>query len=92
LGYNWDLTGDVRWLNQYATGRNEMGASLEAGYYITPNLRLSGGYSLGAADDPNGTRTGSGFYGGVTLKLNDLFGGFGQQQINPAQQQESKIK
>jgi hypothetical protein len=92
LGYNWDLTGDVRWLSQYASGRNETGASLEAGYYLTPNLRLSGGYSLGAADDPNGNRTGGGFYGGVTLKLNELFGGFGQQQIAPAQQQESKIK
>jgi hypothetical protein len=92
LGYNWDLTGDVRWLSQFASGRNETGASLEAGYYLTPNLRLSGGYSLGAADDPNGNRSGSGFYGGVTLKLNELFGGFGQQQITPVQQQESKIK
>jgi hypothetical protein len=92
LGYNWDLTGDVRWLSQFASGRNETGASLEAGYYLTPNLRLSGGYSLGAADDPNGNRTGGGLYGGVTLKLNDLFGGFGQQQLSPIQQQESKIK
>ncbi len=92
LGYNWDLTGDVRWLSQFASGRNETGASLEAGYYFTPNLRLSGGYSLGAADDPNGNRTGGGLYAGVTLKLNDLFGGFGQQQLSPIQQQESKIK
>ncbi len=92
LGYNWDLTGDVRWLSQFASGRNETGASLEAGYYLTPNLRLSGGYSLGAADDPNGNRTGGGLYAGVTLKLNDLFGGFGQQQLSPIQQQESKIK
>jgi hypothetical protein len=92
LGYNWDLTGDVRWLSQFASGRNETGASLEAGYYLTPNLRLSGGYSLGAADDPNGNRSGGGLYAGVTLKLNDLFGGFGQQQLSPIQQQESKIK
>ncbi len=92
LGYNWDLTGDVRWLSQFASGRNETGASLEAGYYLTPNLRLSGGYSLGAADDPNGNRAGGGLYAGVTLKLNDLFGGFGQQQLSPIQQQESKIK
>jgi hypothetical protein len=92
LGYNWDLTGDVRWLSQFASGRNETGASLEAGYYLTPNLRFSGGYSLGAADDPNGNRTGGGLYAGVTLKLNDLLGGFGQQQLSPIQQQESKIK
>ena len=92
LGYNWDLTGDVRWLSQFASGRNETGASLEAGYYLTPNLRFSGGYSLGAADDPNGNRSGGGLYAGVTLKLNDLFGGFGQQQLATIQQQESKIK
>jgi hypothetical protein len=92
LDYNWDITGDVRWLSQFSSGRNEVGASLEAGYYLTPNLRLSAGYSMGAADDPNGSRNAGGFYGGVTLKLNDLFGGFGQQQIAPIQQQESKIK
>jgi hypothetical protein len=91
LGYDWDLTGDVRWLNQFTTGRNETGASLEAGYYLTPDLRLSAGYSLGAAADPNGSRNASGAYLGLTVKINELFGGFGRQQSAPAQQSESQV-
>lgn len=91
LGYDWDLTGDVRWLNQFTSGRNETGASLEAGYYLTPDLRLSAGYSLGAAADPNGSRNASGAYLGLTVKINELFGGFGRQQPAPAQQQESQL-
>ena len=92
LGYDWDLTGDARWLNQFSSGRNETGASLEAGYYLTPDLRLSAGYSLGAAADPNGSRNASGAYLGLTVKINELFGGFGRQQSAPAQQQESQVK
>lgn len=90
--YSWDITGDVRWLNQFASGRNELGAALEAGYYLSPNLRLSAGYSLGVSDDPNGRRSADGPYVGLTLKLNDLFGGFGRQDVAPVQQQESKIR
>jgi hypothetical protein len=92
LGYAWDITGDVRWLNQYASGRNELGAALEGGYYLSPNLRLSAGYSLGVSDDPSGRRSADGPYLGLTLKLNDLFGGFGRQDVAPTQQQESKIR
>jgi hypothetical protein len=91
LAHDWDLTGDVRWINQFSSGRNEMGAALEAGYYLTPDLRLSAGYSLGAADDPNGSRNASGAYLGLTVKINELFGGFGRQQLTPPQQQESKV-
>jgi hypothetical protein len=91
LGYDWDLTGDLRWLKQFSSGRNETGASLEAGYYITPDLRLSAGYSLGASADPNSSRSASGAYLGLTVKINELFGGFGRQQSNPAQQQESQL-
>jgi hypothetical protein len=89
--YSWDVTGDVRWLNQFTSGRNEVGAALEAGYYLSPNLRLSAGYSLGVSDDPNGRRSADGPYLGLTLKLNDLFG-FGSQNIPPVQQQESRIR
>jgi hypothetical protein len=92
LGYNWDLTGDVRWLNQFSSGRSEVGAAIEAGYYLTPDLRLSAGYSLGVADDPNGGgRNANGPYVGLTVKVNELFGGFGRQQSNPVQQQESQV-
>ncbi len=92
LGYNWDLTGDVRWLNQFSSGRSEVGAAIEAGYYLTPDLRLSAGYSLGVADDPNGGgRNANGPYVGLTVKVNELFGGFGRQQLTPVQQQESQV-
>jgi hypothetical protein len=91
LDRDWDLTGDVRWLKQFSSGRSEVGAALEAGYYLTPDLRLSAGYSLGVADDPNGSRNASGAYLGITVKINELFGGFGRQQTNPAQQQESQV-
>lgn len=89
LGYNWDLTSDVRWLTQFASGRSQFGGTLEAGYYLTPDLRLSGGYSLGSADDPNGSRNAQGAYIGLTVKVNELFGGFGRQQ-SPTPKQESK--
>ncbi|MCY7368012.1 MAG: hypothetical protein LH474_07655 [Chamaesiphon sp.] len=91
FAHDWDLTGDVRWINQFSSGRSELGAALEAGYYLTPDLRLSAGYSLGVADDPNGSRNASGPYLGLTVKINELFGGFGRQQLAPAQQQESKV-
>ena len=91
FAHDWDVTGDVRWLKQFSSGRSELGAALEAGYYLTPDLRLSAGYSLGVADDPNGSRNASGPYLGLTVKINELFGGFGRQQSAPAQQQESKI-
>ena len=91
FAHDWDVTGDVRWLNQFSSGRSEVGAALEAGYYLTPDLRLSAGYSLGVADDPNGSRNASGPYLGLTVKINELFGGFGRQQSAPAQQQESKV-
>jgi hypothetical protein len=91
FAHEWDVTGDVRWLKQFSSGRSEVGAALEAGYYLTPDLRLSAGYSLGVADDPNGSRNASGPYLGLTVKINELFGGFGRQQSAPAQQQESKV-
>jgi hypothetical protein len=91
LAHDWDLTGDVRWINQFSSGRSEIGAALEAGYYLTPDLRFSAGYSLGVADDPNGNRSASGAYLGFTVKVNELFGGFGRQQLTPTQQQESKV-
>ena len=91
FAHDWDVTGDVRWLKQFSSGRSELGAALEAGYYLTPDLRLSAGYSLGVADDPNGNRNASGPYLGLTVKINELFGGFGRQQTAPAQQQESKV-
>lgn len=91
LGYGWDLVADGRVISQPNQGYTETGMALEAGYYLTPNLRLSAGYGLGRVDDPtiSGSRSASGAYLGFTIKVNELFNGFGLQRPTPAQQQES---
>ena len=82
LGERWDLVGEARWINQLG-GFRETGFALEAGYYLTPDLRLSAGYSFGRArdDDFTGSRSAGGFYGGITFKVNELFNGFGLQKL-----------
>ncbi|MBD1824700.1 TonB-dependent receptor [Cyanobacteria bacterium FACHB-DQ100] len=83
LGYRWDVAAEGRWIGQSTTGFNELGWALEAGYYLTPDLRLSAGYSFGRANDRDftGSRSTSGLYVGVTLKVNELFNGFGLQRF-----------
>jgi hypothetical protein len=85
FSYSWDLTGEVRWLHQPATNFSELGWMLEAGYYLTPNLRLAAGYSFGKVDDRDfsGSRSSGGLYFGITLKLNELFDSFGLQKPVP---------
>jgi hypothetical protein len=93
LGFNWDLGGEVRWTSQSVTGFDELGFLLEAGYYLTPNLRLAAGYSFGDVNndrDFDGSRSRGGFYATVSLKLNELFGGFGLQRVSPPQQREAQ--
>ncbi len=93
LNDRWDVVGAIRWINQSVTGFNELGYALEAGYYMTPNLRLGLGYSFGKANDPDaGDRSRGGLYFGIQFKLNELFDGFGLQKTAPPQQEESKIK
>ena len=89
LGYKWDLVGEARWINQPGTGYSETGLVAELGYYLTPNLRLSAGYMFGRVGDRDfdgNSRSAGGPYLGVTVKLNELFHGFGQQRIAPPQQ------
>ncbi|WP_009631936.1 hypothetical protein [Synechocystis sp. PCC 7509] len=91
-GYKWDVVGEARLINQPSAGYSETGFLLEAGYYLTPNLRLAGGYAFGNVDDDgfSGSRSASGPYLGLTVKLNELFDGFGLQKVAPPQQQESQ--
>jgi hypothetical protein len=52
------------------------------------------GYSFGSVDtdrDFNGYRSEGGIYLNISLKLNELLGGFGLQKPVPKQQQESEI-
>jgi len=92
LGYSWDLVGEARVISQ--SSYSETGFVVETGYYLTPNLRVSAGYVFGKVDDRDfsGTRSAGGAYLGFTVKLNELFDGFGQQKIPPPQPQESAMK
>jgi hypothetical protein len=92
LGYSMDLVGEARWIGQ--SDNTETGFVVETGYYLTPNLRLSAGYVFGKVDDRDfsGTRSAGGAYLGLTVKLNELFDGFGLQKRPPRQQKESLVQ
>ncbi|MEL6459146.1 MAG: hypothetical protein AAFQ91_12940 [Cyanobacteria bacterium J06621_15] len=90
LGYSWDLVGEARLITQ--SDYTETGFVVEAGYYLTPNLRVAAGYALGDIDDRDfdGSRSASGPYLGVTMKLNQLFSGFGLQKRVPREKIEQR--
>ncbi|NJO63765.1 MAG: hypothetical protein HC836_37955 [Richelia sp. RM2_1_2] len=90
LGYSWDLVGEARVITQ--SDYTETGFVVEAGYYLTPNLRLAAGYAFGEIDDRDfdGSRSASGPYLGLTVKLNELFNGFGLQKRVPRQEIEQR--
>jgi outer membrane protein OmpA-like peptidoglycan-associated protein len=90
-GYNLELVGETRFLSQPSAGYSETGLVGEVGYYLTPNLRLAAGYSTGSVNidrDFSGSRSAGGLYAGITVKLNELFDGFGLQKTPPRQQQD----
>ena len=80
FNYNIDFVVEGRGIWQPSANYTETGFLLEAGYYLTPELRLSAGYVFGEADDEDfaGTRSAGGPYLGITVKLNSLLDGFGQ--------------
>jgi hypothetical protein len=95
---NFDFVGETRWISQTSgsqprVGYSETGAVAELGYYLTPDLRLAAGYSFGNINDRDfgGSRAAGGAYLGLTVKVNELFDGFGLQKIAPPQQQESQL-
>jgi hypothetical protein len=90
LGFSTDLVGEARWINQ--GNYSETGFVAELGYYLSPNLRFAGGYVFGRVEDRDfsGTRSAEGPYLGLTLKLNELFDGFGLQKPLPKPRQEQK--
>ena len=90
LGYSWDLVGEARVITQ--SDYTETGFVVEAGYYLTPNLRIAGGYAFGDIDDRDfdGSRSAGGAYLGVTMKLNHLFSGFGLQKRVPRRKIEAR--
>ena len=91
-GYRWDIVGEARWISQPSTGFSETGFALEGGYYLTPNIRLSAGYSFGQARDRDfhGSRSAGGPYLGVTLKLDhSLLEGFGVESLQESTASDS---
>lgn len=100
LGYRTDLAVEGRWIGQDSNNNNgytEYGLAVEGGYYLTPDLRLAAGYSFGSVDvngdtDFTGYRSNGGLYVNISLKLNELLGGFGLQKPVPKQQQESVVQ
>jgi hypothetical protein len=95
FAYRWDVLGEVRYITQPEASFNEVGTSLELGYYLTPDLRIGVGYSFGSVDNDGfggGYRSASGPYLGVQLKVNELLNGFGiQPEVVPPQQEESLV-
>ena len=97
FAYRWDVAVGARWIGQPTVGYSETGFAVEAGYYLTPELRLGVGYSFGGANEgsfvgDNSFRSGGGVYLGVTMKVNELFNGFGLQMVSPQQQEESYVE
>ncbi|MEL6381231.1 MAG: TonB-dependent receptor [Cyanobacteria bacterium J06626_18] len=93
FAYRWDILGEVRYITQPEADYNEIGTSVELGYYLTPDLRLGVGYSFGAADNDGfgggGYRSASGPYLGIQFKVNELLNDFGLQDVASPQQEES---
>lgn len=84
--YRADIAAEVRWIGQPSVNFGELGLALEGGYYLSPDLRAYVGYSFGQVSDNDftGFRSRGGVYFGITLKVNELWEGFGRQTPQPA--------
>ena len=94
INRRFDLVGEARWIGQPTANYNELGFLAEVGYHLTPNIRLAAGYSSGSINndrDFSGSRSDGGIYGGVTVKLDRLFEGFGLQRPLAAPEQPKRI-
>jgi hypothetical protein len=82
LGYHYDAVLEGRVIGQPDAGYTELGAAVELGYYLSPDLRFGIGYSFGSVRDRDfsGYRSDQGLYFGVTMKVNELLRGFGRQR------------
>ncbi|WP_162182927.1 TonB-dependent receptor [Neosynechococcus sphagnicola] len=89
-----DLVAEARSINQPSANYSETGLVVEAGYYLTANLRLAVGYGFGNANDRDfsGNRSVGGFYVGFTVKLDQLFEGFRLlDKMRPRRQNASPV-
>ena len=88
FAYDWDVAVEGRWIQQPEADYNEVGLVTELGFYLTPDLRLSAGYVFGEVSDRDfeSDRSADGFYFGLTMKVNQLWPGFGQEPVNLQQE------
>jgi hypothetical protein len=72
FAYRWDVAAEGRWIRQPEADYNEVGWVAELGFYVTPDLRLSGGYVFGEVSDRDfdSGRSADGFFFGLTMKMN----------------------
>ncbi len=95
MNFNTELVAEGRLIGQPSAGYTETGLLLEAGYYLTPDLRLSAGYAFGEIDDRDfsGSRAADGMYFGLTFKLDGLLNVFGQNRyVAPPQYSEAQVE
>ncbi|MDJ0725471.1 MAG: TonB-dependent receptor [Prochloraceae cyanobacterium] len=93
FAYQWDISGEGRFISQPSANYHENGFSIELGFYPVSDLRFSAGYAFGDANDRDftGYRSQSGPYFGATLKLNGIFDAFGQPKFTPTKPEAREI-
>ena len=80
VGRAWEVGLEQRWLYQLSTGDRRMSSATELGYWLTPDVRVGGGYRFagreahwrGAGNDVK-----RGFYFTISTKISNLFDLFG---------------
>lgn len=84
LARRWDVAFEERYLAQPSTRTSRMGAAGEVGFWVTPDVRVAGGYNFNRAleqpgrDALGGNR--SGFYFSVSSQLERVFKFFDAQK------------
>ncbi|MBD0373457.1 MAG: hypothetical protein ICV60_21660, partial [Pyrinomonadaceae bacterium] len=81
LGKYFDLAAETRYMMQPASGTRSNSTGAEIGYWVTPDLRLGGGYNFSSSFNGPGNQTFNnarrGFYFTISSKLFNLFDLFG---------------
>jgi hypothetical protein len=80
LGRYVDVAGEGRWLAQPVSSTARASFGSEVGFWVTPDLRLGGGYNWTGVAEPGGfglQPARRGFYFTISSKLSNLFDLFG---------------
>ena len=84
IARRWDVAVEGRYLAQPSTQTSRAGVAGELGYWVTPDIRLGGGYNFNRAlEQPGRSALGGdrrGFYFSITTKLERVFNFFDAQK------------